>query len=94
MNPTEQNETKAVDAGDPVAAKPKRTRKAAVVTDAAPAEAVAAEAPAKPKRTRKAAVVAEPAAAEPAAPAADETLSVLKKQMEEMQAQIEKLAKR
>ncbi|WP_137175229.1 23S rRNA pseudouridine(2605) synthase RluB [Massilia sp. HP4] len=70
MNPTEQNETKPVDADEPAAAKPKRTRKAAVA-DAAPAEAVAAEAPAKPKRTRKAAVAAEPAAAEPAAPAAE-----------------------
>ena len=39
------------------------------------------------------AVKAEPPAP-PAAPAADETLNVLKKQMEEMQAQIEKLAKR
>lgn len=73
MNPTEQNETKPVDAGEPVAAKPKRTRKAAVVADTAPAEAVAAEAPAKPKRTRKAAqpASAESAAAEPAAPAAE-----------------------
>jgi len=37
-----------------------------------------------------------PPAAKPDAPpaAADETLNVLKKQMEEMQAQIEKLAKR
>lgn len=81
MNPTEQNETKPVDAGEPVAAKPKRTRKAAIavaasasasVADTAPAEAVAAEAPAKPKRTRKVAqpASAEPAAAEPAAQAA------------------------
>jgi len=75
MNPTEQNETKPVDAGEPVAAKPKRTRKAAVaaasVTDTAPTEAVAADAPAKPKRARKAAqpAGAETAAAEPAAPA-------------------------
>jgi len=71
MSPTEQNETKPVDAGEPAAAKPKRTRKAAVVADTAPAaaaEVAAAEAPAKPKRTRKAAAVAaEPAAAEPAA---------------------------
>jgi 23S rRNA pseudouridine2605 synthase len=69
MNPTEQNETKPVDAGEPVAAKPKRTRKAAAVADTAPVEAVVADAPAKPKRTRKAAVAAEPVAAEPAAPA-------------------------
>ncbi|MGF6183210.1 23S rRNA pseudouridine2605 synthase [Massilia sp. UYP32] len=66
MNPTEQNETKPVDAGEPAAAKPKRTRKAAAVADTAPGEAVAADAPAKPKRTRKAAVAAEPVAAEPA----------------------------
>ncbi|MDY0974266.1 pseudouridine synthase [Massilia sp. CFBP9012] len=71
MNPTEQNETKPVDAGEPAAAKPKRTRKAAAVVDTAPGEAVAAEAPAKPKRTRKAAVAAEPVAAEQAAPAAE-----------------------
>lgn len=78
MNPTEQNETKPVDAGEPVAAKPKRTRKAAVAVaseaaPSAPAEAVAAEAPAKPKRTRKAAVAADaPAAAALAeAPAAE-----------------------
>ncbi|WP_313631991.1 23S rRNA pseudouridine(2605) synthase RluB [Massilia timonae] len=70
MNPTEQNETKPVDAGEPAAAKPKRTRKAAAVADTAPGEAVAADAPAKPKRTRKAAVAAEPVAAEPA-PAAE-----------------------
>ena len=69
MNPTEQNETKPVDAGEPAAAKPKRTRKAAAVVDTAPGEAVAADAPAKPKRTRKAAVAAEPVAAEPAATA-------------------------
>lgn len=71
MSPTEQNETKPVDAGEAAAAKPKRTRKAAVVADAAPAETVAADAPAKPKRTRKA---APPAGAESvaAAPAADE----------------------
>ena len=69
MNPTEQNETKPVDAGEPAAAKPKRTRKAAAVADTAPVEAVVADAPAKPKRTRKAAVAAEPVAAEPAAPA-------------------------
>jgi len=71
MNPTEQNETKPVDAGEPAAAKPKRTRKAAAVAvaDTAPGEAVAADAPAKPKRTRKAAVAAETVAAEPAAPA-------------------------
>ncbi|RNF28303.1 ribosomal large subunit pseudouridine synthase B [Massilia aurea] len=69
MNPTEQNETKPVDAGEPAAAKPKRTRKAAAVADTAPGEAVAAEAPAKPKRTRKAAVAAEPVTAEQAAPA-------------------------
>jgi 23S rRNA pseudouridine2605 synthase len=65
MNPTEQNETKPVDAGEPAAAKPKRTRKAAAVADAAPGEAVTADAPVKPKRTRKAAVAAEPVAAEP-----------------------------
>lgn len=62
MSPTEQNETKPVDAGDTAAAKPKRTRKAAAKpADGAPVEAVAlaAEAPAKPKRTRKAAVVAD-----------------------------------
>ena len=70
MNPTEQNETKPVDAGEPAAAKPKRTRKAAAVADTAPGEALAADAPAKPKRTRKAAVAAEPVAAEPA-PAAE-----------------------
>lgn len=70
MNPTEQNETKPVDAGEPAAAKPKRTRKAAAVADTPPGEAVAADAPAKPKRTRKAAVAAEPVAAEPA-PAAE-----------------------
>ena len=71
MNPTEQNETKPVDAGEPAAAKPKRTRKAAAVAvaDTAPGEAVAADAPTKPKRTRKAAVAAETVAAEPAAPA-------------------------
>ena len=63
MNPTEQNETKPVDAGEPAAAKPKRTRKAAAVADTAPGEALAADAPAKPKRTRKAAVAAEPVAA-------------------------------
>lgn len=70
MSPTEQNETKPVDAGDTAAAKPKRTRKAAVKpADAAPVEAVAAavEAPAKPKRTRKAAVVAEAPAVEASA---------------------------
>jgi len=77
MNPTDQNETKPVDAGEPVAAKPKRTRKpaaaAAEAPSAAPAEAAAAEAPAKPKRARKAVVAAETPAAEPvaAAPAAD-----------------------
>ncbi|WP_306396137.1 23S rRNA pseudouridine(2605) synthase RluB [Telluria beijingensis] len=70
MSPTEQNETKPVDAGDTAAAKPKRTRKAAAKpADAAPVEAVAvaAEAPAKPKRTRKAAVVAEAPVAEASA---------------------------
>lgn len=76
MNPTEQNETKPVEAGEPAAAKPKRTRKvaAAAAPESAPVEAAAADAPAKPKRTRKAAVaadapVAAPAAAEPAAEA-------------------------
>jgi len=76
MNPTDQNETKPVDAGEPVAAKPKRTRKpaasAAEAGSAAPVEA-AAEAPAKPKRTRKAAVAEAPAAAPVAAVAAADT---------------------
>jgi len=68
MNPTEQNETKPVEAGETAAAKPKRTRKAAAAPESAPVEAVAADAAAKPKRTRKAAVAADaPAAAEPAA---------------------------
>ena len=44
-------------------------------------------------RFERAGQSAEPAPA-PAAPAADETLDVLKRQMAEMQAQIEKLAKR
>ncbi|MGF6275506.1 23S rRNA pseudouridine2605 synthase [Massilia sp. UYP11] len=71
MNPTEQNDTKPVDAGEPAVAKPKRTRKtaAAVVADTTTGEAVAADAPAKPKRTRKAAVAAEPAAPAPDAEA-------------------------
>jgi len=70
MSPTEQNETKPVDAGDTAAAKPKRTRKvAAKPEDSAPVQAVAAdaEAPAKPKRTRKAAVVADAPVAEASA---------------------------
>ncbi len=76
MNPTEQNETKPVEAGEPAAAKPKRTRKAAaaVAPESAPVEAAPADAPAKPKRTRKVAVAADtpaavPAGAEPAAEA-------------------------
>jgi len=70
MNPTEPTETKPVEAGEPAAAKPKRTRKAAApAADAAPApvEGAAVDAPAKPKRTRKAAVAADAVTATPAA---------------------------
>jgi len=73
MNPTEPNE-KPVEAEGAPAAKPKRTRKAAVPAAAADSAAVTpseqGEAPAKPKRTRKAAA-AEAPAVEPAVEAAE-----------------------